>query len=222
MIEAVRASMRNDVDAHIVVVPKQLTLQTERVLLIALHLKGSFQLQVYSPERLCGRIFESAGAPDGVRIDERGRVMLVRSTIRACGDRLRLYRGAEHRRGFPDRCARQLELIRQAGVSPERLAACAGHTALSVLVWYAFCEKKPRVLVLAIALHAVCDAPLGFLRYGAMETGLAEVLFAVFVAILGIVAFGYWRKMIWYIFRFVLGNTKVKSVHTSIPCFSFL
>ena len=77
----------------------------------------------------------------------------------------------------------------------ERLAACAGHTALSVLVWYAFCEKKPGVLVLAIALHAVCDAPMGFLRYGAMGTGPAEILFAVFVAILGIVAFGYWRKM---------------------------
>ena len=128
MIEAVRASMRNDVDAHIVVVPKQLTLQTERALLTALHLKGSFQLQVYSPERLCGRIFESAGAPDGVRIDERGRVMLVRAAIRACGDRLRLYRGAEHRRGFPDRCARQLELIRQAGLTPDRLRACAAES----------------------------------------------------------------------------------------------
>ena len=77
----------------------------------------------------------------------------------------------------------------------ERLAACAGHTALSVLVWYAFCEKKPGVLVLAVALHAVCDAPLGFLRYGAMGTGLAEVLFAVFIVILGIIAFGYWRKL---------------------------
>jgi ATP-dependent helicase/DNAse subunit B len=128
MIEAVRASMRNDVDAHIVVVPKQLTLQTERALLTALHLKGSFQLQVCSPERLCGRIFESAGAPDGVRIDERGRVMLVRAAIRACGDRLRLYRGAEHRRGFPDRCARQLELIRQAGLTPDRLRACAAES----------------------------------------------------------------------------------------------
>ena len=64
-----------------------------------------------------------------------------------------------------------------------------------MLVWYAFCEKKPGVLVLAIALHAICDAPLGFLRYGAMGTGPAEILFAVFVAILGIAAFGYWRKM---------------------------
>ena len=55
MIDTLRASMSNDVDAHIVVVPKQLTLQTERTLLSALGLEGSFQLQVLSPERLCGR-----------------------------------------------------------------------------------------------------------------------------------------------------------------------
>lgn len=126
MIEALRASMQTDVDAHIVVVPKQLTLQTERALLKALDLRGSFSLQVLSPERLCGRIFEAAGLPDGARIDERGRVMLVRTAIRECGDDLKLYRGAEHRRGFPDRCARQLELLRQAGLTSERLRACAG------------------------------------------------------------------------------------------------
>ena len=125
MIEQMRASLASDHEAHIVVVPKQLTLQTERTLLSALHLKGSFALQVCSPEHLCGRIFEAAGQPDGTRIDERGRVMLVRAAIRECGDGLKLYRGAEHRRGFPDRCARQMELIRQAGLTPERLRTCA-------------------------------------------------------------------------------------------------
>ena len=127
MIEQMRASLASDHEAHIVVVPKQLTLQTERTLLSALHLKGSFALQVCSPERLCGRIFEAAGQPDGTRIDERGRVMLVRAAIRECGDGLKLYRGAEHRRGFPDRCARQMELIRQAGLTPERLRIGRAH-----------------------------------------------------------------------------------------------
>ena len=125
MIDALRRAMDADFDAHIIVVPKQLTLQTERTLLSALNLRGSFALQVTSPERLCGRIFEAAGQPEGVRVDERGRVMLVRAAIRQVDDRLKLYRGADHRRGFPDRCARQLELIRQAGLSPERLRHCA-------------------------------------------------------------------------------------------------
>lgn len=125
MIEVIRASMDKPVDAHIVVVPKQLTLQTERTLLKALDLKGSFQLQVLSPERLCQHIFDAAGLPDGVRVDERGRVMLVRQAIRDSADALKLYRGAEHRRGFPDRCARQLELLRQAGLTPGDVRACA-------------------------------------------------------------------------------------------------
>ena len=125
MIELMRESMGNQREAHIVVVPKQLTLQTERTLLSALELRGSFQLQILSPERLCARVFDAAGQPEGARVDERGRVMLVRQAIRACGDDLRLYRGAEHRRGFADRCARQLELIRQAGLTPDRLKACA-------------------------------------------------------------------------------------------------
>ncbi len=111
--------------AHIVVVPRQLTLQTERALLAALNLPGSFSLQVLSPQRLCGRVFEAAGQPEGVRVDERGRVMLVRAAARQVDERLKLYRGAVNRRGFAERCARQLELIRQAGLTPEALFACA-------------------------------------------------------------------------------------------------
>ena len=128
LVDVLRRGMAQGDGSHIVVVPKQLTLQTERTLLEALALKGSFRLQVLSPERLCGRIFETAGQPEGVRVDERGRVMLVRAAVHAVNDRLKLYHGAARRRGFADRCARQLELIRQAGLTPERLFACAGET----------------------------------------------------------------------------------------------
>ena len=84
----------------------------------------------------------------------------------------------------------------QAGVVVwERLAACAGHTALSVLVWYAFREKKPAVLVLAIALHAVCDAPMGMLRYGRISQLPAEIAFGVLIAVLCAIALKYWRAM---------------------------
>lgn len=116
---------RADVRTQLVVVPKQLTLQTERTLLRDLNQRGSFQIQVLSPERLCARIFDAAGQPEGVRVDDRGRVMLVRAAVRAAGENLTLYRGAERRRGFPERCAAQLERIRQAGVTTDTLRACA-------------------------------------------------------------------------------------------------
>ena len=116
---------RADARTQLVVVPKQLTLQTERTLLRDLNQRGSFQIQVLSPERLCARIFDAAGQPEGVRVDDRGRVMLVRAAVRAAGENLTLYRGAERRRGFPERCAAQLECIRQAGVTADTLRACA-------------------------------------------------------------------------------------------------
>lgn len=131
MIENLRRGLEDDVQAHIIVVPKQLTLQTERTLLKALGLQGSFKLQIYSPERLCHRIFEAAGQPEGTRVDNRGRVMLVRQAIDSCADRLTLYRTANSRRGFADKCARQLELLRQAGIRAETLIACSQeHTGI--------------------------------------------------------------------------------------------
>ena len=82
LFAALRDALNGPAETHIVVVPKQLTLQTERALLDALDLEGSFSLQVLSPERLCGRIFDEAGQPEGTRIDERGRVMLVRRAVK--------------------------------------------------------------------------------------------------------------------------------------------
>ena len=88
MIDILRRDMAGGDGDMIVVVPKQLTLQTERTLLDALALNGSFRLQVLSPERLCGRIFEAAGQPEGARVDERGRVMLVRAAVHGVEVRL--------------------------------------------------------------------------------------------------------------------------------------
>lgn len=126
LFPALTAALKNPgAETRLIVVPKQLTLHTERALLEQLNLRGSFALQVLSAERLCARIFDAAGQPEGTKIDERGRVMLVRSAVRAAEKQLTIYRGAEHRRGFPERAAAQLERIRQANVSAETLRACA-------------------------------------------------------------------------------------------------
>ena len=57
----------------IVLVPDQLTLETELELMDALELSGSFQLSVVSPKRLMTRIFEEAGHSPIKQIDERVR-----------------------------------------------------------------------------------------------------------------------------------------------------
>lgn len=128
LVREIGAALAREDAVQYIIVPKQLTLLTERMLLGGLKLRGSFRLRVLSPARLCSRIFEEAGGPDGVRVDERGRVMLVRRSIRAAKD-LTIYKNAFRRRGFADRCARQLEMFIQGGVSAEDLRACADQSA---------------------------------------------------------------------------------------------
>lgn len=128
LAENLRAALREDDAVEYIVVPKQLTLLTERMLMEALELRGSFRLRVLSPARLCALIFDAAGAPEGVRVDERGRVMLLRQAIRAA-EGLTIYKSAGKRRGFAERCARQVELFLQGGVSADDLRACAAEAS---------------------------------------------------------------------------------------------
>ena len=131
LLDAARRVLSRPEGTFYAVVPKQLTLQTELALIEGLALRGSFRLQVLSPERLCGRIFDAAGRPEGARVDERGRVMLARAAAKQARDDLTLYKGAEQRRGFSERAARQLELVRQAGLTPAELdALAAGQTGV--------------------------------------------------------------------------------------------
>ena len=57
----------------IILVPRQLTLETEIALFDALGIEGSFRLQICSTARFLARVFEETGAPEGERIDEQGR-----------------------------------------------------------------------------------------------------------------------------------------------------
>ncbi len=109
----------------VIVVPKQLTLETELLLIRALEPAGSFRLRVLSPERLCARIFESAGHQSFLRVDDRGRVMLARRAIKSCAGELKAYARAGNRRGFPARVAHELEALRQAGLTPDDVRARA-------------------------------------------------------------------------------------------------
>ena len=125
LLREVGDALKTEGDALYVVVPKQLTLETELFLLEGLSLQGSFRLRVLSPERLCGLIFDAAGRPAGARVDDRGRVMLVSRAMTSLEGELTLYRGAQARRGFALRAAKQVEIFRQAGMGPEDVRACA-------------------------------------------------------------------------------------------------
>ena len=107
----------------VVLVPEQYTLQSEMEIIDALGISGSFRLQVMSPARLFSRVFSEDGSPEPVRIDERGRVMLMHAALKSLSRELSWYRGAQHRPGFAELAASQIRELKQAGYTPERLEA---------------------------------------------------------------------------------------------------
>ncbi|MBQ4266305.1 MAG: PD-(D/E)XK nuclease family protein [Clostridia bacterium] len=76
------------------VVPSQYTLQAEIEIMTRLELQGSFLIDVLSPSRLKGRVFERAGQPDRVIFDERGKCMVLSEVIEQEKDHLSVYRAA--------------------------------------------------------------------------------------------------------------------------------
>ena len=118
LFDALRGAMAEGDGPVLLVVPAQYTLEAELDAVDQLNLTGSFRLQVLSPQRLYQRIFEAAGRPARVRIDEQGRVMLVQRAANALGGELNWYQGASRRPGFAERAMREIESFKQAGMSP--------------------------------------------------------------------------------------------------------
>ena len=134
----------------IVLVPEQYTLQSEMEIIDALNIPGSFRLQVLSPARLFSRVFSEAGSPEPVRIDERGRVMLMHSALKSLTRELSWYRGAQHRPGFAELAASQIRELKQAGYTPEKLDSLSETMTSGALryklkdlslIWTAYEEK---------------------------------------------------------------------------------
>ncbi len=109
----------------IVLVPEQLTLETEINVLRGLNLTGSFRLSVLSPERLCRLVFDTAGRPALTCIDERGRAMLMGRALRTLNRRLKWYAGAKDRRGFEARVISEITRLKQADITPKTLSEYA-------------------------------------------------------------------------------------------------
>ena len=75
-------------------VPSQYTLQAELEVMNRLDVPGSFLIDVLSPTRLQSRVFERAGQPDRVILDERGKGMVLTEVIEAEKENLTVYRAA--------------------------------------------------------------------------------------------------------------------------------
>ena len=89
LMSRLREELERSNEHVIVLVPEQITLQTELDIVDALDINGTFAIQVMSPVKLYTRVFEAAGEPDGVPIDERGRALLLGAALKDLGEQLK-------------------------------------------------------------------------------------------------------------------------------------
>lgn len=81
-------------ESCMLLVPSQYTLQAEIEVMTRLNLNGTFLIDVLSPGRLQTRVFERAGQPKEIVIDERGKSMVLTGVVEEEKENLTIYRTA--------------------------------------------------------------------------------------------------------------------------------
>ncbi len=156
------ASIRN----VFVLVPDQLTLETEMTLMERLKLEGSFRLSVLSPKRLCGRIREACGSGRKTSVDERGRAMLMGYLLRKHAKQLKWFSRSVNKQGFETRVVEEVRRFRQAGLDADELQHMSENAPDDAL--------KARLEDIALLSRAYEDRISGVLQDGEVE--IAEAL----------------------------------------------
>lgn len=125
LLEDLSVRLGRDEATLYVIVPQYLTLEMELKLVDSIAPAGSFRLQVLSFDRLSHRVFECAGKPEHMLVDDQGRVMLMMRALAGLDGELCLYGGAQNRPGFAEKCVQQLEAFRQAELTAADLISQA-------------------------------------------------------------------------------------------------
>lgn len=104
-------------------VPSQYTLQAELEVMSRLELEGTFLIDVLSPGRLQGRVFERAGGPKQVIFDERGKCMVLSEVIAEEKENLTVYRSAAEngQAGFVSRISALIADYKRSGKTAQEI-----------------------------------------------------------------------------------------------------
>ena len=104
-------------------VPSQFTLQAEIEVMTRLNLEGTFLIDVLSPGRLQGRVFERAGQPNRVIFDERGKRMVLSEIIEQEKENLTVYRSAAENGalGLAEKMSSVIADVKRSGKTAQEL-----------------------------------------------------------------------------------------------------
>ncbi len=125
VLEEIGAAMAEGCRNILLLTPEQYTLQAELELVERLRLPGLLGLEVLSPSRLSQRVFALAGSPQRVRVDARGKAMMLTDVLRLSRRELGYYGGAAQRRGFADKLSACIADFKRAGLTPQAVREAA-------------------------------------------------------------------------------------------------
>lgn len=128
VIEEMGVALAGGAKRLLLLTPDQYTLQAELELIQRLNLPGLLEIEVLSPSRLLTRVFTLAGAPKRVRVDARGKAMMLSDVLRRAQGELVYFGGAAGRRGFTDKLAGSIGDFKRAGMGPDAVRALAEET----------------------------------------------------------------------------------------------
>lgn len=114
-------------EACMMLVPSQYTLQAEIDVMTGLNQKGSFLIDVLSPGRLQGRVFERAGQPEHVLFDERGKRMVLSDVIEQEKESLSTYQSAARHGngGLAGKMSPLIASFKRSGMTAQEVALAA-------------------------------------------------------------------------------------------------
>ena len=123
----VRAALaKNPEDSPLIfLAPKQATFQLERQLLADDSLSGYTRLQIFSFERLAQFILEKLNVAPPKKLNDEGRVMVLRALLMRHEGELKLFRQSARRPGFAQELSQLLNELQQHQFTPAKLRTLA-------------------------------------------------------------------------------------------------
>lgn len=119
--DAILASISDASTNHIIIVPEQFTMQTQKDIVMLHPSKGILNIDVLSFERLAYRVFEETGLESLTVLDDTGKNLILRKVLEEVKDELKVFHNKVGMNGFVSEMKSIISELFQYGIDEEKL-----------------------------------------------------------------------------------------------------